>query len=235
MLLVEDAWLDYGGVSALMGVGLQVAPGRITAVVGSNGAGKTSLMKAISGLEKLSTGSISFDGEALTGMQPSEIVRRGVALVPEGRELFPRMTVEENLLVGATVIRNADQRRGSLSQVQELFPVLARKRHALASTLSGGEQQMLAFARALMSSPRMLLLDEPSIGLAPQIEEQLMASVRHIAAEMGVGVLLVEQNAMLALEASERAYVIELGKVVMEGASEQLLKDPKVQSYYLGR
>lgn len=234
MLHVRDVVLNYGGVRALDGVSLDVPAQQITTVVGSNGAGKSSLMKAIAGLERPSEGSILLDGESLLGLNPSEIVARGLALVPEGRELFPRMSVLENLMVGATLVSNAAARRSKMDRVLALFPVLARKLGAMAGSMSGGEQQMLAFGRALMAEPRVLLLDEPSIGLAPIIEEQLMDSIREVSQQLGMAVLLVEQNAMLALESSEHAYVLELGRVVREGPSADLIKDPSIVASYLG-
>jgi branched-chain amino acid transport system ATP-binding protein len=234
MLHLEGVALSYGGVRALDGVSLDVPPRQITTVVGSNGAGKSSLMKVIAGLERPSAGRVTLEGESLIGLSPSEIVARGLALVPEGRELFPRMSVLENLQVGATLIRNAATRRASMDRVLALFPVLARKRGAMAASLSGGEQQMLAFGRALMAEPRVLLLDEPSIGLAPMLEEQLMASIREVSQQLGMAVLLVEQNAMLALESSHHAYVLELGQVVRQGPSAELINDPAIISSYLG-
>lgn len=234
MLQVRDVALSYGGVRALDGVSLDVPSRQITTVVGSNGAGKSSLMKAIAGLERPSSGTITLEGESLLGLTPSEIVARGLALVPEGRELFPRMTVQENLMVGATLVRSATARRISMDRVLALFPVLKRKLDAMAGSMSGGEQQMLAFGRALMAEPRVLLLDEPSIGLAPIIEEQLMASIREVSRQLGMAVLLVEQNAMLALESSQQAYVLELGRVVRQGPSTDLIRDPGIVASYLG-
>lgn len=234
MLEIRDVALNYGGVRALDGVSLDVPAQQITTVVGSNGAGKSSLMKAIAGLERPSAGSILLDGDSLLGLPPSAIVARGLALVPEGRELFPRMSVLENLLVGATLVGSAAARRRSMDRVLALFPVLARKLGAMAGSMSGGEQQMLAFGRALMAEPRVLLLDEPSIGLAPIIEEQLMASIRDVSQDLGMAVLLVEQNAMLALESSQQAYVLELGRVVRQGPSAELIRDPGIVASYLG-
>jgi branched-chain amino acid transport system ATP-binding protein len=234
MLQVKEVALSYGGVRALDGVSLDVPARQITTVVGSNGAGKSSLMKAIAGLERPSAGTITLDGESLMGLTPSAIVARGLALVPEGRELFPRMTVLENLMVGATLIRSAVARRASMDRVLALFPVLERKLGAMAGSMSGGEQQMLAFGRALMAEPRVLLLDEPSIGLAPIIEEQLMASIREVSQQLGMAVLLVEQNAMLALESSHQAYVLDLGRVVQQGPSADLIHDPAIIASYLG-
>jgi branched-chain amino acid transport system ATP-binding protein len=234
MLKVRDVALSYGGVRALDGVSLDVPARQITTVVGSNGAGKSSLMKAIAGLERPSAGTITLEGESLLGLTPSAIVARGLALVPEGRELFPRMTLLENLMVGATLVRRATARRTSMDRVLALFPVLERKLGAMAGSMSGGEQQMLAFGRALMAEPRVLLLDEPSIGLAPIIEEQLMASIREVSQQLGMAVLLVEQNAMLALESSHQAYVLELGRVVRQGPSADLIHDPAIIASYLG-
>ena len=234
MLQVRDLALNYGGVRALDGVSLDVPAQQITTVVGSNGAGKSSLMKAIAGLERPSAGRITLEGESLLGLTPSAIVARGLALVPEGRELFPRMSVLENLLVGATLVGSAAARRRSMDRVLALFPVLARKLGAMAGSMSGGEQQMLAFGRALMAEPRVLLLDEPSIGLAPIIEEQLIASIRDVSQDLGMAVLLVEQNAMLALESSQQAYVLELGRVVRQGPSAELIRDPGIVASYLG-
>ncbi len=234
MLQVRDVALSYGGVRALDGVSLDVPARQITTVVGSNGAGKSSLMKAIAGLERPSAGTITLEGESLLGLTPSEIVARGLALVPEGRELFARMSVLENLMVGATLVRSAAARRSSMERVLALFPVLAQKLGAMAGSMSGGEQQMLAFGRALMAEPRVLLLDEPSIGLAPIIEEQLMASIREVSQHLGMAVLLVEQNAMLALESSHQAYVLELGRVVRQGPSPDLVNDPAIIASYLG-
>jgi branched-chain amino acid transport system ATP-binding protein len=234
MLQIRGVALNYGGVRALDGVSLDVPAQQITTVVGSNGAGKSSLMKAIAGLERPSAGTIALEGESLLGLPPSAIVARGLALVPEGRELFPRMSVQENLLVGATLVRSAAARRRSMDRVLELFPVLARKLGEMAGSMSGGEQQMLAFGRALMAEPRVLLLDEPSIGLAPIIEEQLMASIREVSRQLGMAVLLVEQNAMLALESSHHSYVLELGRVVRQGPSAEMISDPSIIASYLG-
>ena len=206
----------------------------VTTLVGSNGAGKSTLMKGIMGLKPPLAGEVRLDGIRLAGLSTSEIVARGVVLVPEGRELFPKMTVLENLQVGASLGGDEARKKRNLATVTELFPVLGRKLSMAARNLSGGEQQMLAVGRALMASPRFLLLDEPSIGLAPLIEEQLMASIRQVANELGLGVLLVEQNAMLALEHSDWAYVIELGRITKSVASAELVDDPSIVDAYLG-
>lgn len=234
MLEIEQLGVEFDGANALDNVSITVPLGEITAVIGRNGAGKSTLLKALAGLVTPSRGRFSFAGQELTGMSPSAIVRAGLALVPEGRELFPRMSVMDNLAVGATTVRDPQLRRRNLDRIFALFPVLAKKKDAQAARLSGGEQQMLACGRALMASPRMLLLDEPSIGLAPRVEADLMAAVSLYTRDAGVGVLLVEQNARLALEISSRAYVMELGTVVLAGASADLIGDPAVTASYLG-
>lgn len=234
MLSVKNLHLSYGGISALNGVSLDLAQGEIVTVVGSNGAGKTSLMKAILGLEPLVSGDVVFQGVSLEGKSTNQRVAHGIALVPEGRELFGQLSILENLYVGAATLRDHKQLNRNFSFVFDLFPVLARKRNDQARSMSGGEQQMLACARALMSSPRCLLLDEPTIGLAPMIEDELMDAVHQVVKETGAGVLLVEQNAMLALENTTRAYVLELGKVAKSGLSEDLMTDPAIAKAYLG-
>jgi len=234
MLQVDGLTLGYGGIRVLEEVSLRVRENTVTTLVGSNGAGKSTLMKGIMGLKPPLAGEVRLDGIRLAGLSTSQIVARGVVLVPEGRELFPKMTVLENLQVGASLGGDEARKKRNLATVTELFPVLGRKLSMAARNLSGGEQQMLAVGRALMASPRFLLLDEPSIGLAPLIEEQLMASIRQVANELGLGVLLVEQNAMLALEHSDWAYVIELGRITKSVASAELVDDPSIVDAYLG-
>lgn len=234
MLQVDGLTLGYGGIRVLEEVSLRVRENTVTTLVGSNGAGKSTLMKGIMGLKPPLAGEVRLDGIRLAGLSTSEIVARGVVLVPEGRELFPKMTVLENLQVGASLGGDEARKKRNLATVTELFPVLGRKLSMAARNLSGGEQQMLAVGRALMASPRFLLLDEPSIGLAPLIEVQLMASIRQVANELGLGVLLVEQNAMLALEHSDWAYVIELGRITKSVASAELMDDPSIVDAYLG-
>ncbi|MDM8165604.1 ABC transporter ATP-binding protein [Roseovarius sp.] len=234
MLQVDGLTLGYAGIRVLEEVSLRVRENTVTTLVGSNGAGKSTLMKGIMGLKPPLAGEVRLDGIRLAGLSTSEIVARGVVLVPEGRELFPKMTVLENLQVGASLGGDEARKKRNLATVTELFPVLGRKLSMAARNLSGGEQQMLAVGRALMASPRFLLLDEPSIGLAPLIEEQLMASIRQVANELGLGVLLVEQNAMLALEHSDWAYVIELGRITKSVASAELVDDPSIVDAYLG-
>ncbi|MFB8343838.1 ABC transporter ATP-binding protein [Brucella cytisi] len=234
MLEAQDLVLEYGGVRALDGMSFSANVGEVTAVVGSNGAGKTTLMNAICGLAKLSSGEIRLDGDRLDGLAPDAIVRRGISLVPEGRELFPRLTVLDNLLLGATVRPDPALRRKTLDRIFGLFPVLADRQKQQAGRMSGGEQQMLAFGRALMAQPKMLLLDEPSIGLAPMVEEQLISAISDYSREHGIGVLIVEQNAMLALEHAQHAYVVEQGRVALSGAAATIRDDPAVVASYLG-
>ncbi|MER9519389.1 ABC transporter ATP-binding protein [Mesorhizobium sp. M0614] len=234
MLEAKDLVLEYGGVRALSGMSFTASTGEVTAVVGSNGAGKTTLMNAICGLVKLASGEIRLDGARLNGLAPDEIVRKGISLVPEGRELFPRLSVLENLLLGATVRPDPAMRRKTLERIFELFPVLANRQKQQAGRMSGGEQQMLAFGRALMAQPKMLLLDEPSIGLAPMVEEQLISAISDYSRENGIGVLIVEQNAMLALEYAQHAYVVEQGRVALSGPAAEIRDDPAVIASYLG-
>ncbi|MDK1494229.1 ABC transporter ATP-binding protein [Sinorhizobium sp. 7-81] len=235
MLEVRNLSVDYSGIKAVDKVSIDVGAGAITALIGSNGAGKTSLLGAISGLITPSTGTITFNGVDLTAANPAAIVAAGVAQVPEGRELFPRMTIQENLLLGAHLRTDKRTISRDMDRAYEIFPVLARKRALKARQLSGGEQQMLAFARAMMSDPKLYVLDEPSIGLAPLIEAHLMQSIVQICKETGAGVLLVEQNAMLALEISTNAYVMELGSITLSGPSSGLINNPAVAAAYLGQ
>lgn len=234
MLKVRGLSAGYGVFSVVSNVDIEVTEGSITAIVGSNGAGKTTLLKAVAGLLRPNSGSVQLNGEELIGLNTSQIVRKGLTLVPEGRELFPRMSVKENLICGAYARWGKCRIREELDDVYALFPVLERKGHIEARGLSGGEQQMLAFGRALLAQPKCLLLDEPSIGLAPLVEAQLMEGVKKIAERRRVAVLLVEQNAALALEAASFAYVIELGRIVLKGTGKDLLKHPGVQKAYLG-
>ncbi len=213
---------------------MQAESGQITAVIGSNGAGKTTLLKSICGLVKVQSGRIAAFHSDIQGLSTAEIVSRGICLVPEGRELFPRMTVADNLMVGAFLRRDKAAIARDLAKVYGYFPVLERKAKLPARSLSGGEQQMIAFGRALMAGPKILLLDEPSIGLAPLVEIQLMQALRQLTDETGIAVILVEQNAQLALQVSDRAYVLDLGTKALEGAAADLLTDPRVKQAYLG-
>lgn len=233
MLEVRGLATAYGGIRALKGVDIDVPEGAIVSILGANGAGKTTLLKTIAGLLRPSEGQVRLRGERIDGLPPDRIVRKGVALVPEGRAILARMTVEENLEMGAYACRDPET-AADLARVTERFPVLRERRRQLAGSLSGGEQQMLAIARALMSRPRLLLLDEPSLGLAPLV----VAEIFRIVAEInrgGTTILLVEQNARQSLRVSHFAYVLETGRVALSGESKALLEDPKVKESYLGQ
>ena len=234
MLELRDLHVEYGGIPALRNISLTAEQGELISIIGSNGAGKTTLLRAISGLVRPKSGAIFFNGQRIDGTSTSAIVHQGISHVPEGRELFPRMTIADNLLVGAWPRKSRSVVRRDLEAVYTYFPVLKQKSQVLASSLSGGEQQMLAFGRALMNGPKMLLLDEPSIGLAPLVEHDLMQIVARLAKEENIGVLLVEQNAALALSVANRAYVMELGSIVLEGGAIDLMNNDKVKAAYLG-
>ncbi|NPV69582.1 MAG: ABC transporter ATP-binding protein [Firmicutes bacterium] len=234
MLRLENVCASYGEGAVLHGVNLEVAQGEIVALIGSNGAGKTTTLKTITGLLRPTSGSITLDGDSIGGQPVDRIVRRGLSLVPEGRRVFAKMTVRENLEVGA-YLRGADRSISEdIDRIFSLFPVLCERAKQPASVLSGGEQQMLAMGRALMSNPRVLLLDEPSMGLAPIVVDQIFQLIREIH-DKGTAILLVEQNAALALEACHRGYVMENGKISLSGTGSDLLKDQGVQSAFLGR
>ncbi len=234
MLALGQIDVYYGNIQALWKVSLGVEGGEIITIVGSNGAGKSTILRSITGLIKPRKGSITFDSRRIDALSPDEIVRRGVSMVPEGRELFPRMTVLENLELGAAYIGRAyGQTTGSLQWVLTLFPVLRERSKQQAGTLSGGEQQMLAIGRALMSRPKLLMLDEPSLGLAPLLVAGVFRTVQQINQE-GVTVLLVEQNVRQSLSLAHRAYVLENGRIVMEGEGKKLITDKHVKEAYLG-
>ncbi len=233
LLALEDVHAAYGPVQALRGLDLEVRPGELVCLIGANGAGKTSTLRAISGLLPTARGRIVFDGAAITGAEPAAILRAGIAHCPEGRRVFPYLTVRENLEMGAYVRRDRPEVEQDLERVAEHFPVLAERRRQTAGTLSGGEQQMLAIARALMSRPRLLLFDEPSLGLAPALVETTFAIIADIR-RRGTTVLMVEQNAYLALRMADRAYVMETGRIVLAGAARDLLEDDHVRRAYLG-
>ena len=233
LLALERLEVSYGGIRAVKGIDLKVAQGELVCLIGANGAGKTTTLKAITGLVPSAAGKITYDGEDLVGRRPHAIARRGLALVPEGRGVFPQLTIEENLAMGAYSRDDKPAIAGDTERVFGLFPRLKERRRQTAGTLSGGEQQMLAIGRALMSRPKLLLLDEPSMGLAPLMVEKIFEVVRLIASE-GVTLLLVEQNARLALEVSRRGYVLESGSVTLAGASADLLDNPRVREAYLG-
>jgi branched-chain amino acid transport system ATP-binding protein len=232
-LKVNNLHICYGKIEVLKGISLEVSQGKITALVGSNGAGKSTTLMAISGILPFKEGSMELDARQINRIGPQEIVSSGIVQVPEGRRVFRRLTVIENLQLGAFLRRNDRTVKEDIERVYRLFPILSKREKQEAGTLSGGEQQMLAIARALMAKPKILLLDEPSLGLAPLVVEKIFNVLLKIQAE-GTGILLVEQNARWALEAANWAYVIETGKIVLEGAGRELLMNNQVQSAYLG-
>jgi branched-chain amino acid transport system ATP-binding protein len=232
MLELRDVSISYGMIHAIKGINLRVNQGEIVGLIGANGAGKSTTLMAISGVVRLQSGFVSFNGEKLTQCAPHEILRKGISQVPEGRRIFPRMTVRENLEMGAF----ASDRTAflqDLEKIHQLFPTLAERNRQLGGTLSGGEQQMLAIGRALMSRPKLLLLDEPSLGLAPIIVSRIFKIIKEIN-QQGTTVLLVEQNAKAALRLADRAYVMETGRIVMQGRAVDLERDPAVKKAYLG-
>jgi branched-chain amino acid transport system ATP-binding protein len=233
MLEVENVSAAYGMVQILRDVSFKVEKKEIVSIIGPNGAGKTTLVKTIMGLVKPQSGSIKFKGESIEKMTTFDKVKKGLTMIPEGREIFPRMTVEENLLLGAYTISDKAKVKETREKVYEIFPVLKKKEKAMAQTLSGGEQQMLVICRSLMSNPEMLILDEPSLGLAPIIVEKVLDTVRTINDE-GVTVLLVEQNIHDSLSVADRGYVLEEGKIVLEGKSRELLSNSHIKEVYLG-
>jgi len=233
MLSIENLSVHYGGIHALQGASFEVPEGKIVTLIGANGAGKSTSLKAIVGLVKPSSGTISLDGEPIGSLATKDIVRKGVVLAPEGRRIFPNLTTEENLALGAFARNDKAGVAHDQERMFDLFPRLEERRKQKAGTLSGGEQQMLAVARALMSRPRLLMMDEPSLGLAPLIVKMIFEIVRTINAE-GVTVLLVEQNAKAALEIADYGYVLETGRITFSGPGKQLLADDRVRSAYLG-
>ena len=233
MLKVDILKVAYGRVEALHGVSIHVAQGEIVTIIGSNGAGKSTLLRAICGVLAPSAGSIHFDAADVTALSSPTMIRRGVAMVPEGRHVFPELTVRENLDLGAYYRRDLDTVRSDLERVLTLFPILRERLRSAGGLLSGGQQQMLALGRALMSRPRLLLLDEPSLGLAPTIVQQLGRIVRELNTS-GTTILLVEQNARMALRLAHRAYVLSTGLVARAGTGKELLDDPAVRDMYLG-
>ena len=233
LLRLEELQVAYGGIRAVKGIDLEVNAGELVCLIGANGAGKTTTLKAVTGLVRAAAGRIFYDGHDISGLRVHEIARRGLALVPEGRGVFAQLTIEENLAMGAYARDDRGAVAADVERAFTLFPRLKERRLQTAGTLSGGEQQMLAIARALMSRPKLLLLDEPSMGLAPLMVERIFEVVRSIAAE-GVTMLLVEQNARLALETSHRGYVLEGGLVTLSGEARALLGDPRIREAYLG-
>lgn len=233
LLSVEGLRVCYGGIEVLHGISLEIEAGEITALIGANGAGKTTTLSSLSGTLVPAAGCVRFRGQDITGLPSHETVRLGMAHSPEGRRVFSRLSVLENLELGAFVRRDRLEIRRDLEHMFELFPILRERKAQAAGTLSGGEQQMLAVARALMSRPKLLLLDEPSLGLAPLIAAKIFDRIKDMV-HKGISVLLVEQNARLALSLARRAYVLEAGNVVIEGEAQDLLKNERVQSAYLG-
>jgi branched-chain amino acid transport system ATP-binding protein len=233
VLEVTGLRVAYGGIQAVRSITFHVNEGEMVALIGANGAGKTSTLKAVARVLDAAGGDVHFCGEKITRIPSHDIIRKGIALVPEGRGVFPRLTVAENLAMGAFVRNDAVDIEKDLKMAYGYFPRLKEREAQLAGTLSGGEQQMLAIGRALMSRPRLLLLDEPSMGLAPIMVQKIFEVIRAVAAQ-GMTILLIEQNAKLALETSQRGYVMESGEITLHGAAAQLLDDPKVRAAYLG-
>jgi branched-chain amino acid transport system ATP-binding protein len=233
MLELNDICVSYGNVPVLHDVSLVVHPGEIVALIGANGAGKSTTLKAIQGVVKKHSGRINFAGDEISNLAPHKIVSLGISHCPEGRQVFPGMTVAENLKIGATALADKQKLTSILEYVYEKFPLLYERRKQSAGNLSGGEQQMLAISRALMSDPKMLMLDEPSMGLAPKLVENIFEMIKNINAT-GITVLLVEQNAFIALETAHRAYVIENGRVCLEGKANDLMNNEQVKNAYLG-
>jgi branched-chain amino acid transport system ATP-binding protein len=233
-VLLEAAGLTshYGRIPALKGIDLRIEPGELVALVGANGAGKTTLLRALSGVQRVTSGSVRFDGVDITAARPDVRVRLGIAQVPEGRQVFGPLSVEDNLVLGAYV-RPAREAGSALERVYALFPVLAERRAARAGMLSGGQQQMLAIGRALMAGPRLLLLDEPSMGLAPRLVAEIFAAIRALR-EAGTTIFLVDQNARAALAIADRGYVLETGRIVLAGAGSELAANDAVKRAYLG-
>jgi branched-chain amino acid transport system ATP-binding protein len=233
LLRLDDVRASYGELQALFGITFEVKAGEIVTLIGANGAGKTTILRVISGLLGSRQGKVHFDGQDISKLPPHEIVMRGVSHVPEGRQLFPFMSVEENLALGAYIPRQRPRIKPAIEEQFELFPRLKERRKQLAGTLSGGEQQMVAIARGLMAAPKLLLLDEPSLGLAPKIVEEVFAKVQQIG-KSGVTVLIVEQNVVDGLSISDRGYVVENGEVTLQGSPKELLGNEQIRAAYLG-
>lgn len=233
MLKLENVEVSYGAVHAIHGASMEVRDGEIVSLIGANGAGKTTILRTITGLKKADSGSITYQDVELLKAEPSKIITFGMAHVPEGRHVFPRMTVEENLQMGGYTKKNQENLQEILKEVYEKFPRLKERRKQLAGTLSGGEQQMLAVGRALMGSPSIILMDEPSMGLSPLLVKEIFHIIKEVH-KQGITVLLVEQNAKMALAIADRAYVLETGKITLSGSGRELLNNEKVKKAYLG-
>ena len=233
MLSIENLHVYYGGIHALKGISLEVAEGKIVTLIGANGAGKSTTLRTISGIVRPREGRITFEGQDMTGLPAYEIVGMGIAMVPEGRRVFPELTVTENLLLGAHIRRDAGGVQRDLEWICELFPILKERASQSAGTLSGGEQQMLAVGRALMSRPRLLLMDEPSLGLAPYLVKEVFKTIKQLHDE-GTTILLVEQNARAALRIADYGYILETGEIVLQGTGKELAHNDDVRKAYLG-
>lgn len=234
MLKVRDLVVAYGGIEALKGISIDVPEGQIVTLIGANGAGKSTLLRTIMGLEKPRSGSVEYNEENLKGLNSQHIVTRGITLVPEGRRVFPNLTVLENLRIGAYLRKDEDGILKDIQRIYELFPRLEERHWQMAGTLSGGEQQMLALGRALMCRPKLIMMDEPSLGLAPLVIKEIFNIIRRIN-ESGTTVLLVEQNANMALKVAHHAYVLETGRIKMEGSGRELLENEEIKEAYLGK
>jgi branched-chain amino acid transport system ATP-binding protein len=234
MLKVRDLVVAYGGIEALKGISLDVPDGKIVTLIGANGAGKSTLLRSIIGLVKVKSGNVEYNGDKLTGLNSQQIVSKGLTLVPEGRRVFPNLTVLENLRIGAYMRKDEDGIAADIKRIYEIFPRLEERNWQMAGTLSGGEQQMLALGRALMSRPKLMMMDEPSLGLAPLVIKEIFNIIRSIN-ENGTTVLLVEQNANMALKVAHHAYVLETGRIMMEGSGKELLENEEIKEAYLGK
>ena len=234
MLKVRDLVVAYGGIEALKGISIDVPDGQIVTLIGANGAGKSTLLRTIMGLVKPQSGTVEYNDEMINGLNSQRIVSRGITLVPEGRRVYPNLTVLENLRIGAYLRKDEDGIAADIKRIYELFPRLEERHWQMAGTLSGGEQQMLALGRALMSRPKIMMMDEPSLGLAPLVIKDIFSIIRRIN-ESGTTVLLVEQNANMALKVAHHAYVLETGRIKMEGGGKELLENEEIKEAYLGK
>ncbi|WP_170455224.1 ABC transporter ATP-binding protein [Ruegeria arenilitoris] len=234
ILSIRNIESFYGPIMAIRGVSLDVHPGQIVSILGANGAGKTTLMKTVSGVMDPEKGTITFDGEEIQGLEPHKIVQKGIVHVPEGREVFPLLTVNENLSLGAYTLHDKAQIERDRELVFSYFPVLKERRNQEAGTLSGGQQQMLAIGRGLMANPRIMLLDEPSLGLSPLLVQEIFGILRRLNDEQNMTMMLVEQNANAALELADHGYVMEVGRIVMDGPANVLMQSEDIQNFYLG-
>ena len=233
MLKVKDLKVNYGGIEALKGISFDVEQGQIVTLIGANGAGKSTTLRAISGLVKTASGAINFMGRDIIPFNAQQVVAEGIAMVPEGRRVFDNLTVKENLKIGAYLRKDRDEIESGIEDIYQRFPRLKEREWQLAGTLSGGEQQMLAVGRAMMARPKLLMMDEPSLGLAPLVVRDIFAIIRELKAE-GITILLIEQNANAALRCADQAYVLETGRITMQGTGEALLADQRVRDAYLG-